>query len=132
MIDGKANWIYRRSQNPEAAIRISDPNRLSSGDHVVAVKFDYAGKDGEVGRGGTYTLTIDDRAIASTRIDRTVPYIYSVDETLDIGEDHGTPIIEDYADRMPFMFDGKIDSVAIDLGPMQIGKRSDPEKNDLE
>jgi arylsulfatase len=33
-----------------------------------------------------------------------VPYIYSIDETLDIGEDRGTPILEDYADRMPFKF----------------------------
>jgi arylsulfatase len=44
-----------------------------------------------------------------------VPYIYSIDETLDIGEDRGTPILEDYADRMPFKFDGKIAEVSIDL-----------------
>src|SRR5208282_6816288 len=43
------------------------------------------------------------------------PFIYSVDETLDVGEDRGTPILEDYADRMPFKYAGWIDEVDIDL-----------------
>ena len=53
--------------------------------------------------------------VARTTIDHTVPFIYSVDETLDIGEDRGTPILEDYADRMPFKYSGKIAEVDIDL-----------------
>ena len=55
------------------------------------------------------------KKVAETDIDRTVPFIYSVDETLDVGEDRGTPILEDYADRMPFKFNGKIGEVTIDL-----------------
>ena len=43
----------------------------------------------------------------------TVPFIYSVDETLDVGEDRGTPILEDYADRMPFKYAGRIEEVTI-------------------
>ena len=50
-----------------------------------------------------------------TTIDHTVPFIYSVDETLDGGEDRGTPILEDYADRMPFKYNGSIAEVDIDL-----------------
>ena len=42
--------------------------------------------------------------------------VYSVDETLDIGEDRGTPIIEDYAVRMPFKFDGKIEGLRLSCG----------------
>ena len=42
-----------------------------------------------------------------------MPFIYSVDETLDVGEDRGTPILEDYADRMPFKYNGRIDEVEI-------------------
>jgi hypothetical protein len=34
----------------------------------------------------------------ATSIERTAPYIYSVDETLDIGEDNGTPIVEGRTD----------------------------------
>ena len=50
-----------------------------------------------------------------TKIDRTVPFIYSVDETLDVGEDRGTPVLEDYLDRMPFKYSGRIDEVEIYL-----------------
>jgi hypothetical protein len=60
---------------------------------------------------------VDGKTVAETGIDRTVPYVYSIDETLDIGEDRGTPIIEDYADRTPFKFNGRIDDVTIELGP---------------
>jgi hypothetical protein len=44
-----------------------------------------------------------------------VPFIYSVDETLDVGEDRGTPILEDYADRMPFKYQGRIYEVEVRL-----------------
>lgn len=57
---------------------------------------------GEVGKHGTYLLAGDGKADAETRIDRTVSYLYSVNEMLDVGEDRGTPILEDYADRLPF------------------------------
>ena len=58
---------------------------------------------------------MDGAEVAKTTISHTVPFIYSVDETLDIGEDRGTPILEDYADRMPFKYNGRIAEVAIDL-----------------
>jgi hypothetical protein len=40
---------------------------------------------------------------------------FSLDETFDVGSDTGSPVIEDYADRMPFDFTGKIDKVTISL-----------------
>lgn len=49
------------------------------------------------------------------RFDRTVPFVYSIDETLDVGEDRGTPILPEYANNIPFKFNGEIASVAIDL-----------------
>ncbi len=41
----------------------------------------------------------------------TLPFRMSLDETLDIGEDTGTPVSEDY--RVPFMFSGKLEKVTI-------------------
>jgi len=38
----------------------------------------------------------------------------SLDETLDCGEDTGTPVSEDY--RVPFRFTGTINRVAVRLG----------------
>ena len=37
----------------------------------------------------------------------------SLDETLDIGEDTGTPVSEDY--RVPFKFGGHLEKVTIDI-----------------
>ena len=58
---------------------------------------------------------MDGKKAAEGRIDATVPFLYSVDETLDVGEDRGTPILEDYAEKMPFKFNGKIEKVTIEL-----------------
>lgn len=53
--------------------------------------------------------------IARGRIAETVPSRFSSDETLDIGEDAGTPVVRDY--KVPFRFNGTIDKVVIDLKP---------------
>ena len=37
----------------------------------------------------------------------------SLDETLDIGEDTGTPVSEDY--QVPFKFTGKLEKVTINI-----------------
>jgi len=69
-------------------------------------------------------MSVDGEKVAETNIEATVPFLYSVDETLDIGEDRGTPILEDYANQMPFAFNGKIDEVTIEL------RKADPESAD--
>ena len=115
VLDGKPVWAYKRSQQPGDGIRIAGSDKLSAGKHTMTLDFAYDGNKGEVGKGGTYVLAVDGKRIAETKIDRTVPYLYSVDETLDVGEDRGTPILEDYADRMPLKFNGGIGSVAMDF-----------------
>jgi arylsulfatase len=56
---------------------------------------------------------VDGKAVATGRIERTLPFRLSLDETLDCGEDTGTPITEDY--KVPFKFTGKLEKVTIDL-----------------
>jgi hypothetical protein len=51
--------------------------------------------------------------VAQGRIERTIPFRISADETLDIGEDTGTPVSEDY--QVPFKFTGVLKKVAIQL-----------------
>ena len=58
--------------------------------------------------------------VAEGSVERTIPYVVSVDETLDIGEDSGTPIDEAYGDRMPFEYNGTIDRVIIELEPTRL------------
>ena len=63
---------------------------------------------------------MDGKTVATSRIERTLAFRLSLDETLDCGEDTGTPVSEDYLNKMPFKFTGDIKQVVIDLTPEQL------------
>jgi arylsulfatase len=64
---------------------------------------------------GWGTLFVDGAKVADGRIARTVRSRFAIDETFDVGEDTGTPVVEDYAGKMPFRFTGQLEKVTIDL-----------------
>lgn len=130
MIDGRPTWVYKNTQQPGDGIRISGADKLAPVDHEMVLDFTYDGKKGEFGKGGTYVLSVDGHQVAQTKIDHTVPLIYSVHETLDIGQDSGTPILDDYADRMPFAFNGTIAEVDLDLKGSDASAAIEPEDPD--
>jgi hypothetical protein len=70
---------------------------------------------GGIGKGGTVRLWTDRKRVAEGRVDRTVLVRFSLDETFDIGADTGTPVVEDYADKMPFAYQGALYKVFIVL-----------------
>jgi arylsulfatase len=78
---------------------------------VVTIDFNYDG--GGIGKGGTATLSVDGKVAATGKLPRTIPFRMSLDETLDIGEDTGTPISEDY--QVPFAFTGELETVTINI-----------------
>jgi arylsulfatase A-like enzyme len=84
---------------------------LKPGKHTVALDFKYDG--GGKGKGGTATLSVDGSKVGETRFDISIPLRISLDETLDCGEDTGTPVSEDY--KVPFKFTGEIEKVVIEL-----------------
>ena len=43
--------------------------------------------------------------------------VFSLDETFDVGEDTGTPVVEDYADKMPYPFTGTLKKFVVVLEP---------------
>lgn len=90
---------------------VAGQEALSPGRHVVTLDFNYEG--GGVGKGGDATLTVDGKTVATKKIPRTIAFRMSLDETLDIGEDTGTPISEDY--HVPFAFTGKLEKVTIHI-----------------
>jgi arylsulfatase A-like enzyme len=96
---------------------IAGTEKLAPGRHVLLVDFKYDG--GGLGKGATATINVDDKPVAEGRIERTIPFRVSVDETLDIGEDTGTPVSEDY--QVPFKFTGKLNRVLIRLGEGKLG-----------
>lgn len=89
---------------------------LRAGDHRIGVRFDYDG--GGLGKGGRVSLRLDGVEIATGRVERTVPFIFSMSgETLDVGTDTGSAVGNYPSD---FAFTGKIDHVLIEL-PEQAG-----------
>jgi arylsulfatase len=90
---------------------IASDKKLGPGEHVIVADFKYDG--GGLGKGATVTITVDEKTVAEGRVERSAPFRMSIDETLDIGEDTGTPVSEDY--RVPFKFTGKLKRVLIGL-----------------
>jgi arylsulfatase len=96
--------------------RITGKNKLEPGKHTILFDFKYDG--GGLGKGGDGTLLVDGKKVAQGRIERTLAFRLSLDETLDCGEDTGTPVNEEY--NVPFKFTGEIKEVVIDLKPEQL------------
>lgn len=57
------------------------------------------------------TIELDGVSVASARIERTVPALFSFSETFDVGKDLGSPVSLAYAARKPFEFSGTIETV---------------------
>jgi arylsulfatase len=92
---------------------IASKETLAPGKHTIVFDFKYDG--GGIGKGGAGTLQVDGKKVGTGRIERTLPFRLSLDETLDCGEDTGTPVSEDY--HVPFKFSGDLKKVTIDLTP---------------
>jgi hypothetical protein len=72
--------------------------------------------------------------VAEGRIELTQPLRFSLDESFDVGQDTGTPVIDEYDDKMPFRFSGTLKKVDIDLGssdltPKQHGELEQRERD---
>lgn len=90
---------------------VASADSLTPGKHTIEMQFAYDG--GGIGRGGVATLSVDGKPVAKGRIERTIPIRITLDETLDIGEDCGTPVNLTY--DVPFRFEGDIENVTISL-----------------
>jgi arylsulfatase len=114
LLGGRPVFHYNLAGTQRSTIAAGAP--LAPGRHVILVDFRYDG--GGIGKGGSVTLSVDDRLIAEGRIPHTTPLRVSIDETLDIGEDTGTPVSPDY--QVPFRFTGTLNRVVIRLGEGQL------------
>jgi arylsulfatase len=117
LMDSKPVWVYGLSQQPRYKHRIASDTALTPGKHTLRYEFAYDG--GGLGKAGTGTLFVDGKQVAQGRIDQTHIARFSLDETLDVGADTGTPVIDDYTDRMPFTFTGKLEKFVIELKPTE-------------
>jgi hypothetical protein len=86
---------------------------LPPGGHQVRMEFDYDG--GGLAKGGTATLFVDGKKVGEGRVERTVPLLFSADETADVGYEAGTSVSDDYSPKTS-RFQGTINWVQIDVG----------------
>ena len=91
------------------------------------IRFEFAYDGGGVGKGGTGTLFVNGKSVATGRIDQTQCCIFSADEGADVGADEGTPVTEAY--KVPFKFTGKIARVTIDMQGMKTATANEVEKS---
>jgi arylsulfatase A-like enzyme len=106
--DSKPKFAYNYLGN---VTTIASKERLPAG--RVTVGYDFAYDGGKPGAGGTGSIFINGKKVATGRIERTIPFIFGA-ETADVGEDLYTPVTSDYA-KGNNKFTGKIDKVTIDL-----------------
>jgi arylsulfatase len=113
LVEGKPLFVHAFSNQPEHKYRIASTQKLAAGKHTIRFDFQYDG--GGRGKGGNGTLLVDGTQVAQGRIEHTVGGRFSLDETFDVGEDTGTPVVEDYAAQMPFEFTGTLAKFTIEL-----------------
>ena len=114
LMDGKPEFDYAFSNQPQHKYRVASNTKLAAGAHTIKFDFHYDGPG--YGKSGTGTLWVDGTQVAQGKIERTIPIRFSLDETMDVGEDTGTPVVEDYVGKMPFKFTGELKKVVIELG----------------
>jgi hypothetical protein len=113
MLDGKPQFVHAFSNQQQHKYRVASNEKLAAGKHTIRFDFKYDGPG--MGKSGTGTLSVDGKQVGQGKIERTIPVRVSLDETLDVGEDTGTPVVEDYAGKMPFKFTGKLERFTIEL-----------------
>ncbi|MGZ5364787.1 MAG: arylsulfatase, partial [Mycobacterium sp.] len=109
--DGRAKFHYNVLGIKFFDIEATEP--VPAGTTQVRMEFEYDG--GGMGKGGNVTLYYDGREVGSGRVDQTQGFIFSADETTDVGYESGTTVSPDYTAHTS-RFSGKIDWVRIDLG----------------
>ena len=103
---------------------VTSDSAVPDGDHELRAHFAYDG--GGVGKGGTVSLHVDDATIGEGRVERTLPYQFTFDETVDVGCDLASPVSTDYGARGN-EFSGTLHKVRIDLGDDDHSHLIDPE-----
>ncbi|MCP3819261.1 arylsulfatase [Streptomyces sp. A3M-1-3] len=108
---GRAKFAYNLCALETSEIEADRP--VPSGEHQVRMEFAYDG--GGLGKGGTVSLFYDGDKVGEGHVEHTMPFVFSADETADVGQDSGTPVALDY-DTTNGAFTGDIHWVQVDTG----------------
>lgn len=112
MKDGKPAFTYNFLGLDRYTV--AGDKKLTEGPATVKLEFNYDG-DG-LGKGGTATIYVNDKAVANARVERTQPNVFSADETADVGLDNQTPVAEGIGyGPEETLFTGKINKVTVEV-----------------
>jgi arylsulfatase len=122
--DGVPTYCYNLLGLQSTKVVGAEP--LVAGRHRITMVFDYDG--GGPGRGGVIRLLVDGAQVGEGRLERTVPLVFSLDETCDVGRDTGLPVSDDYTAESS-EFSGIVDLVRIEIadGATDFSNLIDPE-----
>jgi arylsulfatase len=109
--DGRPAYTYNFLGMERTTVRGEEP----LGPGKVTLKYDFAYDGGGLAKGGTGTLWVDGRAVGEGRIERTIPAVFSGDETADIGIDSATPVVEGIGEGEATRFTGTIEKVTVQV-----------------
>ncbi|MCD0471868.1 arylsulfatase [Flavobacterium sp. JAS] len=85
--------------------------KLTAGKHQVEVLTTIA----KPGAAAEVVITLDGKEYAKGEVKRTVPAAFTASETFDVGEDLGGSVSMRYYKKAPYKFEGKINSVKVNL-----------------
>jgi arylsulfatase A-like enzyme len=108
--EGKLKYCYNHVGIVHYDVFATSP--LPAGKHQARMELVYDG--GGAGKGGIVTLFVDGNAVGTGRVKRTHRFLFSMDETLEIGRDMGEPVSPDYGPR-DNAFNGRVIWVRIDI-----------------
>ena len=109
--DGAAKYVHNWFDSDY--YYVGGEEKLPTGKVNIRYHFNFEGD--APGGGGTGTIFVNDKKVSEGKIEKTVPFIFSADETMDVGGDLALPVTDDYAEGEDNQFSGKIHWVRVDL-----------------
>jgi arylsulfatase len=117
LLKGRPVFTYNLLELVVARWANDGDSPLTAGKHTIVFDFAYDGPG--IAKGGTGVLKVDGRELRRLQIPKTIPFLIPPDETFDVGGDSRTGVNDqDY--QVPFTFDGKIDKLSFNLGPVHL------------
>src|SRR5262249_500758 len=113
LLKGKPVFVYNMLDLKR--FRWEGQDALVPGKHTIT--FDFQSDGPGCGKGGTGVLRVDNNEFEKQTIPHTFPFLLTIAETLDVGLDP-RPGVDDHDYKPPFRFNGKLDKVTFNLGPV--------------
>jgi hypothetical protein len=92
----QACWGWVRANQPDHKFRVASGQPLAPANHIDRVKFEH--DRGGIGKGANAVSLLDEKQPGQVRIPQPLQIRFSLDETFDVGQDAGTPVVEDSAE----------------------------------